>query len=156
MATTNAVTNSGDGTFNIDGTLCIEFIPDLDFIGEVWGTVTVCDDGDPVLCTQTVVGVTVTPNNYPPSIFFGGVEVDTLYFETTKNTEFDFCIDAVDPNNDELTISSIGELQAGGFYLPGQGSLCLGFVPIDGFIGETLHLITICDDGLIQGCLVPY
>jgi len=152
VATTNAVTDSGDGTFNIDGTLCIEFIPDLDIVGEVWGTVTICDDGDPTLCTETILGVTVTPVNDPPSIFSGGLEVDTLFYETTKNVEFDFCIDALDTNNDELTITSIEERQPGGFYVPGTGSTCLGFVPIDGFIGETLHLITICDDGIPQGC----
>lgn len=152
VTTTNAVTDNGDGTFNIDGTLCINFVPDNDIIGVVWGTVTICDDGDPTLCTQTVVGVSVTPVNNPPTIVFNGNEVDTLYFETTKNIEFDFCIDGIDPNDDELVISSISEQQAGGFYVPGPSPLCLGFVPITGFIGETLHLITICDNGSPLGC----
>ena len=149
---TNAVTDNGEGTFNIDGTLCVGFIPDTDITGVVWGTVTICDDGDPTLCSQTVIGVNVTPVNDPPSILINGADVDTLYFETTRNVEFEFCLEAIDPNNDELSISSIGEIQAGGFYIPGSDELCLGFVPIDNFIGETLHLITICDNGSPEGC----
>ena len=152
VAITTTNTDTGEGIFNIDSPLCIEFIPGASFIGMVWGTVTVCDDGDPALCKQTVVGIDVTPVNNPPSIVLNGIPVDTLYFETFRNVEFGICIDAIDPNNDELTINSIGELQPGGFYIPGSGALCLGFVPLTDFIGETLHLVTICDNGSPQGC----
>lgn len=152
VAITTAIIDSGDGTFNINGLLCIDFAPATSFIGMVWGTVTICDDGDPTLCTQTVIGIEVTPVNDPPSIVLNGTPVDTLYFETSRNVELELCIDAIDPNNDELTIDSIDELLPGGFYIPGLDALCLGFVPITDFIGETLHLITICDNGTPQGC----
>lgn len=152
VITTNVVTDNGDGTFTIDGTLCLQFEPGLDIIGEVFGTVTICDDGDPILCTQTVINVSVTRLNDPPTILFNGVAVDTLFFESEINVEFELCIEALDSNGDDLSIAGIDEISPGGFYIPGSSNLCLGFVPDNNFIGETLHLVTICDNGSPQGC----
>ncbi|MEN8248459.1 MAG: Ig-like domain-containing protein [Bacteroidota bacterium] len=153
VTTTDATTVIGEGTFVVDGSLCVTFIPGVDEVGDVWGTVTICDDGDPSSeCVETVIGVTVTPVNIPPSIVLAGEDIDTLYFETDENTILDLCIDVVDPDSDSLYLTSIHELQGGGFYYPGDSEFCLNFIPNEDYVGDVLHLISVCDNGTPLGC----
>ena len=152
VVTTEVVINSGNGTFDVDGSLCILFSPEPNEIGDVYGTVTICDDGDPSKCSETVIAINISPLNDPPEILLNGNSVDTLYFETFRNVEFDFCLEATDINDDLLIFDGIKEINGGGFYQPAVGDLCFGFVPENNFVGKVLHLLTICDNGDPIGC----
>jgi gliding motility-associated-like protein len=147
-----AAITSGTGSISINNDICVDFLPGLDFTGTVWASATICDDGSPVQCVDIVLEVEVLPVNQPPVIEANGSSVDTLYFQTEKNNELEFCITAQDPEDDVLNIEGINEINGAGFYIPGNGNLCVVFVPTPDLVGTDLHLITICDGGSPLGC----
>ena len=54
------------GSLTIDAEGGIEFIPEPDFIGEVYVTYVVCDNGIPVVCDTANVVIIVQPADIPP------------------------------------------------------------------------------------------
>ena len=142
----------GNGIALTTGPLCVSYSPENDFIGFSWITIPLCDNGIPEACITIAVGIEVLPSNSPPVITLNGIETDTLYFQTSADTPLEFCLEALDPDGDEISISGIEEISSGGFYIPGDGILCVEFIPEEGFTGQVIHIITICDDGIPEGC----
>ena len=141
------------GSVLINSASCIDFTPENEFTGTGWVLVTICDDVDPNACSQVIVEIEVEPTNLPPMIVSkSGHEIDSLFLQTAENEEIEFCLDVVDPEDDEIQLSEIEATNPAGFYLPGQGDLCFIFVPNKDEVGKDGHLITICDTGNPQGC----
>ena len=142
----------GNGTALTIAPLCVSYSPENDFTGFSWITITLCDNGIPEECIIVAVGIEVLPSNSPPVITLNGIETDTLRFQTFADTPLEICLEALDPDGDEIAISGIEEITSGGFYIPGDGNLCLEFIPEEGFTGQTIHNITVCDNGIPEEC----
>lgn len=156
----NVVISSADidastpfGTIIIDGDNCLIYQPATDNVGEVEVDVTICDNGDPTKCTDVVIIIDVLPENEPPSVINElGNPIDTLFLLTQENTLLDFCIEAIDPDGDPITIENIETILNGGLYVPQSSSLCIEFAPTTDYVGDDIHLITICDNGIPAKC----
>lgn len=141
------------GVIIIDGDNCLIYQPATDNVGEVEVDVTICDNGDPTKCTDVVIIIDVLPENEPPLIVDdAGNSIDTLFLLTQKNELLDFCIDVVDPDGDPVTIENIETILNGGIYVPDGSSLCIEFAPTTDYVGNDIHLITVCDDATPAKC----
>ena len=156
----NVVISSADidastpfGSIILDGDQCLIYEPATDNVGEVEIDIIICDDGSPSQCTAIVIIIDVLPENEPPSITnSSGVPIDTLFLQTQKNEQLDFCIDALDPDGDPITIEDIETILDGGIYVPQASSLCVAFNPTTDYVGDDIHLITVCDNGIPAKC----
>jgi gliding motility-associated-like protein len=141
------------GAIILDGDSCLIYEPGIDNVGIVEIDVTICDNGDPMECTNVVIIIDVLPVNEAPLIVNeNGNSVDTLYLQTSANTALEYCIDAIDPDGDPITIENIETILSGGIYVPQSGSLCLEFIPALDYLGDDIHLITICDNAIPAKC----
>ncbi|MEN6555381.1 MAG: Ig-like domain-containing protein, partial [Anaerolineaceae bacterium] len=70
--------------------------------GEYTFTVKVCDNGDPVLCDEEEITVTVTEVNTAPSAQDQAVTIQ-------EDTPVEFTLDATDPEEDPLTVNIVAE-----------------------------------------------
>ena len=95
----------------------------------------------------------VNQANLPPVLTDGTNPVDTLYFTTDEDTPLNSCVNATDPNGDQVLISIIDVLKGpGNFTL--DGGLCFGFTPGLNFNGHIKAKITLCDGATNSLCAV--
>lgn len=83
--------------------------------------------------------------NRPPFLADGsGNPVSSLPFTTNEDTPINACINAVDPDGDPVTLTSI-ILTSGQGTLTPSGGLCFLFTPTPDYTGTTTGTVTICD-----------
>ncbi|MDT0556986.1 Ig-like domain-containing protein, partial [Patiriisocius hiemis] len=151
VTTTGTFTTSQGGsvTINSDGTYT--YTPPTDFVGEDTFPYTICDDGTPALCDDTIVTITVDDNpgnnytyanddaynGYPGEIIPGNVldnDSDPEGDTQTVNT-----MPVVEPTNGVIT------------FLNPDGSF--EYTPNDPtFVGTDSFVYSVCDDGTPQAC----
>ncbi len=142
---------TGNGIFDVNplGDLCFNFIPNLNFNGQELGLVAVCDNGVPSLCDTVVVVADVIPVNDPPVLLDPSLNlVDTLYFTTNEDTNFGICIDADDPDVEDVEIIDALSLTGNAsINLSISNALCYTFMPNLNFNGREITRIIGCDQG---------
>jgi gliding motility-associated-like protein len=132
--------------------LCIEFFPESGFTGKDIHVITVCDDGDPTGCDVVVVNIEILPVNLPPEILLSGTSVDSLFFTTVPNLPFEFCLEAVDPDNDVIQIDSEQSFPQHGEITETGTDLCLSYLPEENYLGEDVFILRLCDDRFPNPC----
>ncbi|NNF20600.1 MAG: cadherin-like domain-containing protein, partial [Saprospiraceae bacterium] len=132
--------------------LCIEFLPEAGYTGTDTHIITVCDNGDPQGCDVVVVNIDILPVNHPPEILLNGIAVDSLFFTASPNELLEICLEAVDPDNDQILIDPErsfprhGEIDATG------AELCISYQPEEDYLGEDVFITRVCDDRLPFQC----
>lgn len=121
-----------------DNTACINFTPNVGFVGICNVSVIVCDEFNH--CTTVIVPITVNPpaNNAP-------VVVEETYI-TTVNTPITICVEATDADEDILTLSSVLQGNDGTVSNINTNTLCFDFTPDANFVGSTTVVVQVCDD----------
>jgi gliding motility-associated-like protein len=117
------------------------YTPDLDFNGSDYFTYEVCDDGAPSACSQAVVMITINPidDNLPPM-------VDDINVSIAANSDTTICINATDPDGDNLFINSVSVSPVNGsLVLSNTEPLCLLYRPNNDFSGTDEIVVEICD-----------
>ncbi len=127
-------------TLQFDTGLCFNYLPSLDFVGQEYANIILCDDNEVQACTSITLSFEVIDVNRPPVIL-----ADTLYFEVNKNNELAVCIEANDLDNDPLAIHSVLNLENSNGLLSGTLP-CLNYQPALNFTGTDLFKVTVCDD----------
>jgi large repetitive protein len=90
--------------------------------------------------------------NRPPVIFDGpGQPTDTLRYTMFNNEVLTSCIEALDPDGDEVEIANFDNLTGNGSIIK-TDPLCFEFTPNAGLVGEEIIHAFICDDGNPSQC----
>ncbi len=141
--------SSMDGVFDIGDPLdlCFLFTPDLNFNGDTYAEVIVCDDQNPSLCDTVIVALEVIPVNDPPMFINKNIINDTLLIETVEDTSIEFCFDIIDPENQSITDPVISSITNLGDYDYTKGLQdCYVFTPLNETNGVEYATVTVCDD----------
>ena len=140
---------------NVGGTAvptypCINYTPPQDFEGVDIIKVDACDDGNPVLCDEVFIKISVLPVNNPPYVIVNGVPADTVRFTTKMNVPLEACLDVADPDNDNVAISGLDiEGSVGQAVI---NATCLQYSPETDYTGDVWITTTLCDDGSPSEC----
>ncbi|XOV94997.1 MAG: tandem-95 repeat protein [Bacteroidota bacterium] len=136
--------------------LCITFIPNDDFNGEVIGEFIVCDDQNPALCDTVIVIVDVLPVKDPPGFLSDQIESDTLRITTQEDTDIEFCFEIGDPDSSIFTDPILTSSTNLGDYSSSFGAeICYEFSPLAEVNGAEYSTIEVCDDdGLCSELIV--
>jgi gliding motility-associated-like protein len=109
------------------------------------------DDGTNNLIFEKTVTIIVTEPyiNYKPVITNeSGIEVDTLHFTTFVNESLDICINAFDPNNDQIKFTNLlvekGNAETAN---ANDETLCFKTIPGLDFIGQVFLTVIVQDNG---------
>ena len=145
---------SGEGSFTRDvGELCFNYNPAINYFGNTWLTVTICDDAAASLCADLVIGVEVRNVNQKPSILFDGVLADTLLYRVEARNTFNTCIEVIDKDGDIVSISTVDNTDPNSTSnLSISDVLCFEFTPGNNFLGTEWYTLTVCDDGTPSLC----
>ena len=140
----SVTSSSSDGTFDVGALndLCFTFSPATNFNGIVYGSITICDDGNPVSCNSAVVEITVLPVNDPPIAVNDQYNVmeDEVVIGNVLDNDSDPDLGDVlqveltlitDPLNGVININSDGSFE---------------FTPERDFAGQDLFVYRVCDD----------
>ena len=130
---------------------CVIFTPDTSFRGTDTARLVATDNRTPALTDTLTFIFTITEPyvNHPPVITDEtNNPADTLYYYTFINEPAEICINASDPDADEVSITSI-LVNEGDVEIQGQspGTLCFDAVPATDFMGYATITLTIQDDG---------
>lgn len=128
------------------------YIPFAGFKGEDSFVYEVCDDGNPSLCDQATVTISVMddtngPENDPP------FAVDDLVMTKIGVQVGGFLAqNDVDPNGDNLTYSStpVVDVANGSVTISASGNFI--YTPDPGFFGQDYFVYEVCDDGTPSLC----
>jgi len=86
--------SSGNGNFTLTGGVCFNFTPDANYNGTVTADVTLCDTGDPAICTTYPIIITIVPVNDAPVAINQNVSV-------LEDTPKDITLSATDIDTDQ-------------------------------------------------------
>ncbi|MEP2671110.1 MAG: Ig-like domain-containing protein [Cyclobacteriaceae bacterium] len=148
-----AVVSSGSASIGIIGDpiigdLCLDYTPPNGFDGPDEISVTVCDVSDPTICSTAVIPINViAPPNNPPETFINGVPGAVLHLSTLEDTPVLACFESVDPDGDDISLSSTTNLEGGGsLSLYNDIEFCFEFIPESNFNGKVTWEVVVCDD----------
>jgi len=148
-----AFISSGDadlGNVNdaILGDLCFDYTPPNGYDGSDEVEIIVCDVNDPTLCSSTIIPITITaPPNNPPQTFINGIPGGTLSVSTLEDTPVVICFEAVDPDGDDVVLTSTSNIEGGGsLSLFDNIEFCFEFIPQKDFNGTVQWEVNVCDD----------
>lgn len=139
--------SNGEIVINEDGSFV--YTPNPLYSGTDQVEVTICDEGLPLpsACATKLITITVIPVNHPPDLFINGQPGGLLQASTDEDTPLVVCFEAVDPDGDDVTLSSVVNLQGGGTLTIYENiEFCFEFVPAKDFNGLSVWEVTVCDD----------
>ncbi len=148
----NNLVNSSGTVIQADSSdQCFQYLPSSDFNGSDFFELTVCDADDGSICTNTVIELSITPENDPPVIVEASVEVDTLFLNTQDDVAINICVEADDIEGNNLSIDNIGSDLSFGT-VSNLSDLCFDYSPTADDFGEESLVVKICDDGSPTAC----
>ncbi|HQQ97380.1 MAG TPA: Ig-like domain-containing protein [Cyclobacteriaceae bacterium] len=143
------------GTVVVGSNGTYTYTPNLNFVGDDLFELEICDQGIPLPaeCTFKTIVVTVVPVNRPPVIEVNTLPGSTLSATTPEDTPLVFCFDAVDPDGNDVTLSSITNITGGGTLVPFSSvKFCYTFTPAPDFNGTVIWEVVVCDNGVPSLC----
>ncbi len=146
-ATTPLISTTSNGTTTFSSNGDYTYTPNAGFLGTDSFVYEVCDDGNPILCDQAIVTITVANQNTQP------VAVDDIN-STIENTAVsaNLLANDTDVNGDNLIATTTPILP------PANGSVTLisngayTYTPNPGFLGTDSFVYEVCDDGIPSLC----
>jgi gliding motility-associated-like protein len=91
--------------------------------------------------------------NIAPRLTDGTNPVDTLYFTILEDTPLPACVNASDPNGDQVSIASLDVLTGAGTFTL-NGGLCFTFVPALNSVDKVTARIIACDGASNSLCVI--
>jgi gliding motility-associated-like protein len=154
ISSVSSITGYGVYDLGVLDDICFDFVPDLNIYGTEYSQLIVCENKLNGLCDTAVLVITITPVNDAPQIVDSmNQPADTLWMLVPENSVLDNCINALDVENDPVSLTSLSSLTNLGTYDPGLDSdLCFSFSPQTNTLGEEQALIAVCDTGSPQMC----
>ncbi len=150
VVTSTPVTPPTNGTITLNPDGSYTYTPDTDFTGEDTFVYEVCDNGDPQLCDQATVTITVveiTTDNDPPV-------ANPDFYVTQVNIPADGNItdNDADPDGDDIILNTtpISNPSNGSVTVNANGNII--YTPNPGFVGTDVFTYEICDDGVPSLC----
>lgn len=130
------------------GDLCIDYTPPSGYDGPDEIEIIVCDANDASVCSSAVIPITITPPvNNPPTTLINGVPGGLLTATTPEDTPIVVCFESVDPDGDDVSLSSVTNLLGGGsLALYNEIEFCFEFIPEANFNGLVRWEVNVCDD----------
>lgn len=143
----NSLEEIGTTDFD-DGELTFAYIPADGYLGEDFIKVIVCDDGNPELYDSVIVVLNLMNygDNAPVIVNDDGNPVDSLCFQTFEDTSINICLNAYDPDNDNIILYRIRSLTNHGNINRSDTSLCFEYIPLHTFVGLHKFMVTVQDD----------
>lgn len=148
----SAISLDGNGSIELtplNGPHCFRYLPNPNVFGTDRIQVTVCDVNNPNLCTTTVVNITINPVNDVPTVIINGQQGTAVTGTTNEDTPYDFCLNVLDAENDNVNISSITNIAGGGSLMVASingSTYCFQFIPAENFTGQSQWAVSVCDD----------
>ncbi len=142
------VTNPANGTVTIAANGEYTYTPDQGFTGTDQFVYEICDDGNPVLCSQGTAIITVLPITNTAPIAINDIAIVGVGDSTTGNV----LTNDIDLDGDNLTVNTTPVTP------PSNGTLVLNddgsytYTPNPGFTGVDSFSYVVCDDGSPQLC----
>ena len=140
---TTPVDNPQFGTVTINADGSYTYVPNVGFEGNDQFVYEICDDGNPVLCTQGTAIITVIPDNTPPvaNNDIANMLSDSSFTGNVLTNDYDLDGDNLTVNTTPVTNPSNGNVT-----LDGNGTYT--YTPNPGFVGNDQFTYVICDDGI--------
>ncbi len=150
----SGVSQSANATIEIgdSGDMCFNYTPPDGFLGLDQVEVTICDVSDPTKCDTGIITVNVIDVNDPPEFFINGLITNSVQVDGEEDTPMDICITAVDPEGDNVALTSNMTAISGGGTLILAGDLCLNYSPEENVVGTIIYEVEACDDNVDQKC----
>ena len=127
---------SADGSFT--------YTPEGNFNGSDGFTYEVCDTGDPSLCDQAEVVMTINPVNDAPVATGDQYATDQdVVLSITAPGVLD---NDTDPDNDNLAVTQFDASSSGGGTITGNGDGSFAYVPLSGYTGNDTFSYSITDN----------
>jgi gliding motility-associated-like protein len=148
--TTVPVTPPVNGTVTLNANGTYTYTPNAGYTGEDTFTYQLCDDGNPVLCDQALVTITIvelTLDNDPPV-------ANPDFYVTLMNVPVpgNITMNDADPDGDDIILNTTP------LTLPANGTVTVNangniiYTPNTGFTGTDVFTYRICDDGVPSLC----
>ncbi len=143
------LTGNSNSTIPAPASLCFDYASGPDFFGYDTLQLVVCEQGSLSQCDTIIAIVEVIGVNDPPVIEVGGSPVDTVYFDAFEDVITQMCVNAVDPDFDDVQVVDAYTLEGPGLFehLP-LGDLCFFFQSETDSTGMAYGEIIICDFAL--------
>ncbi len=142
---------SANGGTVADGTandLCFNYTPPTGFIGSDEVEVTICDSGDPSVCSTTTIDVDVLSVNDSPVILVNSVSSETMTVQSFEDSVKVFCFAVIDVDGDNVNTLSINKISGNGTLIADATEFCYEYTPVPDENGiPSVWEITIEDDG---------
>lgn len=132
--------------------MCFNYTPPDGFIGIDEVEVTICDISDPTKCDTGIITINVIDVNDPPEFYLNGLITNSIQVSGEEDTPMDICITAVDPEGDNVALTSNIIAISGGGIMTIADELCLNYSPEENVTGNVLYEIEACDDNIDQRC----
>jgi gliding motility-associated-like protein len=132
---------------------CFVYTPNVGFTGPDLVSITVCEVGSPSVCTTKTITVDVNKVNHSPEILVNGIPGGTLNTSTPEDTPIVICFESIDPDGDDVTLSTAINTAGGGTLVPYENiEFCFTYTPEKDFNGIASWTITVCDNGTPSLC----
>jgi hypothetical protein len=147
---TTPVTSPVNGTVTLNANGTYTYTPNAGYTGEDTFTYQLCDDGNPVLCDEALVTITIvelTLDNDPPV-------ANPDFYVTLMNVPVpgNITMNDADPDGDDIILNTTP------LTLPANGTVTVNangniiYTPNTGFTGTDVFTYRICDDGVPSLC----
>ncbi|WP_188444652.1 Ig-like domain-containing protein, partial [Belliella aquatica] len=148
-ASVNVTEQPKNGTVTVDPvTGDMIYTPNPGFVGVDSYSYTVCDTGDPALCSTAVQQITVVAKDTPNKVAAADDFVRSPSAEKATGNVLD---NDADLTGDGFTVTPQQvKSEEGVFTMNSDGTY--EFVPAPGFIGPISFVYTVCDNGTPQAC----
>jgi gliding motility-associated-like protein len=108
--------------------------------------VTVCDLNAATVCTTKSIVVTILQRpNDPPQVVVNTLPTDTIRMTIDEDAVTLFCLDVIDPNDDDVAITEIVH-NSGGGTLALTNDFCFRYIPEQNYFGNSSWRINFCDN----------
>jgi gliding motility-associated-like protein len=156
----NILTETVNGTLstNEDGTLSYTAF-EADFFGNDQFMYEVCDDGNPALCAQAMVYISIVEANDPLTVTHANLTLNNedvfqgASLVTTEDTPLEICLTITDPDGDGIDFDFFNTSAISGTASEGisEADSCFMYTPGENFNGLDVMDLVVCDDyGLCQ------
>jgi zinc carboxypeptidase/type IX secretion system substrate protein/Big-like domain-containing protein len=149
----SSIENIGVASFNQDA-LLFTYTPLDSYIGNDYLKVKVSDDGDPIQYDSVIVVVSLINygDNPPLIIDTENQSIDTLHYYTFQDSSIQICINAIDVDDDEISLSKWETISNNGSVNLSSNNLCLEYEPETLFIGNDSFIVWVCDNSEFELC----
>ena len=142
VTTTTVTTNQGV-TVTIDPiTGVYTYTPPTNYVGDDFFTYTICDNGNPVLCDDAIVYITVIGNDANITV----ANDDSYYGEIATTITGNVLTNDTDPENDNQSVTSVTVTSLNGVTVTINPDGTFNYTAPVGFTGTDQFIYTITDD----------